>query len=182
MNEIWKDVVGYEGLYKVSNTGKVKSMMFINNIVQKPREKIIDIHVSKRNGRCYASLYKNTERKNCTVHRLVAKAFIPNPDNLPEVNHKDGNTLNNNVDNLEWCTKQYNSKHAYENNLSKLKEYNESQKKPIIRNDGKTYDCAYNAAKDIGVSVCSIRDVLKGRTKSCKGYVFQYGREWGAQQ
>lgn len=171
--EIWEDVSGYEGLYQVSNLGRIKRILFINNKIIKTEEKILKCQVSKKR-RVYVSLYKNNKRKNCMVHRLVAQAFIPNSDNLPQVNHIDGNSKNNNANNLEWCTAKYNCKHAYENNLSKLKKYNEKNKKRIVRNDGKIFDSAYSASKELNVSVCSIRDVLKKRIKTCKGYSFKY--------
>lgn len=174
--ELWKDIEGYEGLYQVSNLGRIKSILFRNNICTKEREKIINAETNKRN-RQYISLYKNGKRKNIAVHRLVAKAFIPNPNNLPQVNHIDGNPKNNNIKNLEWCSASYNMKHAYINNLSKLKEYNKKNSKAIIRNDGKKYNNSYDASKELMVSVCSIRDVLKGRIKSCKGYTFKYLNE-----
>ena len=120
-------------------------------------------------------LYKDKNRKNCTVHRLVAKAFLENPNNYPEINHIDGNPTNNDITNLEWCDMSYNQWHAYHNGLKpKNKEYNEAHKKPIIRNDGKQYDCAYAVASDLNVSVCSVRDVLKGRSRTCKGYGLKY--------
>lgn len=171
--EIWKDIKGYEGLYQVSNLGNIKSIYFRNNICIKEREKIIKKDTNKHN-RQYVMLYKNGKRKNLIVHRLVAEAFIQNPDNLPQINHIDGNPRNNNVSNLEWCTASQNMKHAYINNLNNFKKYNENHKKRIIRNDGKIYDSAYSASKDLQVTVYSIRDVLKHRIKTCKGYTFQY--------
>ena len=173
MMEIWKDIPGYENLYQVSNLGNIRRILFINNQVQKKKITIIKKQINKRN-RIQASLYKNGKRKNLLVHRLVAMAFLDNPNNYPEVNHIDGNSLNNNVDNLEWCTKKYNMQHAYDNNLNHFKEHNKKTSKPIIRNDGKKYDNSYAAAKELNVSVFSIRDVLKGRTKTCKGYNFKY--------
>ena len=173
MIEEWRDVKGYEGLYQVSNMGRVKSITFRNNKIEKPKEKMLYMRVSK-DRRVAVCLYNKGKKKMCSVHRLVAKAFIENPDNLPEVNHIDGNPSNNYVTNLEWCDDSYNKIHAYWNGLTKLKNINDRHKKPVIRSDGKKYDCAYSVAKDLNVSVCSIRDVLKGRMMSCKGYGFKY--------
>lgn len=178
MEEIWKDVKDYENLYQVSNLGRVKRILFVNNIIIKQKEVIIKQNINKRN-RCIAHLYKNNKRKAISVHRLVANAFIENPNNLPQVNHIDGNPKNNKVSNLEWCSASYNCKHAYINDLTKLKEYNKSKMKPIIRSDDKIYNNAYDASKDLNVSVCSIRDCLKNRIKTCKGFTFKY-LEWGS--
>ena len=107
MNEIieeWKPIVGYEGLYEVSNLGKVKSLIDNN---RKPREKILKQGKNKY-GYMQVILCKDGKLKHCIVHRLVAKAFIDNPNNYPCVNHIDENKENNCVDNLEWCTYQYN--------------------------------------------------------------------------
>lgn len=173
MDEIWKDIEGYEGLYQVSNKGRVKRILFTNNKTSFDKEHMMTIQVNKQN-RCYVTLSKNNKRKNCLVHRLVAMAHMSNPDNFPQINHIDGNPQNNDVSNLEYCTASYNSKHAYVNNLSKLKAHNEKNKKTIIRNDGKIYDCVYSASIDLEVSPCSIRDCLKNRIKTCKGYSFSY--------
>ena len=102
-NIIWKPVIGYEGLYEVSNTGLVKSLNCYN--YKHPRI----MKLGKRaDGYLSVGLSKNNKTKTKTVHRLVAEAFIPNPNNLEMVNHKDENKSNNNVDNLEWCTRSYN--------------------------------------------------------------------------
>ncbi len=98
---IWKDIIGYEGLYQVSNTGLVKSL-------KGRRERILKFS-SPRGYKC-VKLYKDG-KVNYLVHRLVAKAFIPNPDNKPDVNHLDGVRSNNNAENLEWCTSSENSLH-----------------------------------------------------------------------
>lgn len=106
--EIWKPIQGYEDLYEVSNLGRVR------------RTELLTFW--KHNGKqpyYMVGLSKNSKSKKCLVHRLVAEAFIPNPSNLPQVNHKDGNVHNNSVDNLEWCTNAENTKHAYENYLRK---------------------------------------------------------------
>lgn len=109
MEEIWKDIPGYEGYYQVSNLGRVKSLprgkqwpyRQTHNNIRKPR-------MTSR-GYYRVNLSKWNEVKSYFVHRLVAMAFIPNPDNLPIINHKDENPQNNHVDNLEWCTYRYNA-------------------------------------------------------------------------
>lgn len=109
MKEIWKDVAGYEGRYKVSNKGRVKSLIS-GKILKNQSDKYGYQYVKLSNG-------KRGSYKHMSIHRLVALAFIPNPENKPEVNHKDGNKRNNYVDNLEWVTPKENVEHAYRNNL-----------------------------------------------------------------
>lgn len=119
LKEKWKPVVGYEGLYEVSNLGRVKSLE--RHIVARQYNRKLDEHIlhTYDNGRGYQilSLNKDGQQTNHKVHRIVAEAFIPNPNNYPVVNHKDGNKKNNNVDNLEWTTHQQNTKHAIETGL-----------------------------------------------------------------
>ena len=99
MNEIWKDVKGYEGLYQISSDGQVYSIK---------RKRILK-PINSHHGYKRIRLYTDSQNwKTFALHRLVAINFIPNPDNYPEVNHKDENHSNNNVDNLEWCTRDYN--------------------------------------------------------------------------
>lgn len=111
--EIWKDIDGFEGLYQVSNLGRVKSLpkyTYSKGYPQLRKEKILKPGYTGRK-RCYATVCLN-DGKQYKVHRLVAEAFIPNPDNLPIVNHKDENPKNNCVENLEWCTNQHNVKYS----------------------------------------------------------------------
>ena len=112
--EVWKDVKGYEGLYQVSNFGRVKR---VGGVVKHGTsktltvvERILKVNVNgKGQEHLMVHLSKGGKVKKAYVHRLVAEAYIPNPDNLPEVNHKDENPMNNKVDNLEWCTHLYNN-------------------------------------------------------------------------
>lgn len=109
--EEWREIEGYEGLYQVSNIGKVKSLSRIaidrRGIPHYVNERILKQTFDK-DGYCLVGLHKDGKIKSGKVHRLVASAFVDNPHNLPEVNHKDENKSNNNVDNLEWCTSKYN--------------------------------------------------------------------------
>lgn len=115
MKEIWKDIEGYEGLYQVSNLGQVKSLertIIVKNCKQsKTYPECIKIPFPNKKGYLRVQLYKNNKRRNLRVHRLVALAFIPNPDNKPKVNHIDGDPTNNVVSNLEWVTGEENRAH-----------------------------------------------------------------------
>lgn len=104
IKEEWQDIEGYEGLYKVSNFGRVASFQSRNQRIMKP--------VITHKGYQSVGLQKGKQYKTCVIHRLVAKAFIPNPNSLPQVNHKDECKTNNRVDNLEWCTAKYNNNYG----------------------------------------------------------------------
>ena len=108
--QIWKEIPNYEGKYQVSNTGKVRSL----NYKRTGKTKILKIREDK-NGYTVVTLTKNSKKKTYSVHRLVAQAFIPNPNDLPEVNHKDENPANNFYTNLEWCTHEYNINYGTHN-------------------------------------------------------------------
>lgn len=121
--EVWKDVVGYEGRYQVSNKGRVKSLNYKRS--KKPKLLTTTLHD-------WGYLQVRLKRKTFYVHRLVAEAFLPNPESKPTVNHLDGNKANNKLVNLEWATLSENNKHAYKiglkdqsgakNGFSKLKQ------------------------------------------------------------
>ena len=126
-NEIWKNIIGYEGLYEVSNYGRVRTSK--NKITNTERhgnrhwkQRILKqkfqqrIRSSEFDARVI--LWKDGKEKTFLVSRLVAMSFLDNPNNLPQVNHIDGNPTNNNVNNLEWCTARHNVNHMFENNLS----------------------------------------------------------------
>lgn len=103
MQEIWRDVVGYEGYYRVSNLGNIFSIRSNRNLTSTDD----DIY-----GHQKVFLYVSGKRKTMFVHRLVAIAFLPNPNNYPAINHKDENPRNNSLDNLEWCTYKYNNNYG----------------------------------------------------------------------
>lgn len=115
LKEVWKDIEGYEGLYQVSSYGRVKSLA-----KKLTRRDGIDVNYKERvlkpyncdGGYQVVALYKNNDRTQVLVHRLVAQSFLDNPENKPEVNHIDFNTANNNLFNLEWTTRQENIRHS----------------------------------------------------------------------
>lgn len=171
MNEIWRDIKVYEGLYQVSSLGRVKSLR---------TNKIKSNRIT--NGYYYVSLWKDNTEKQLKVSRLVAEAFIPNPDNLPCVNHKDENKLNNTVENLEWCTYKYNSNYGTKNErmiLTRNLKCSSNAEKPVVKytlNDEfmAEYPSISIAAKENNVLQQHIVRVCKLKRKSCKGYKYKY--------
>lgn len=119
MKEIWRDIKGYEGLYQVSNIGRVKSLerIITNTLGSYTRAEKILVPLKTKKGYYQIHLHKNGVCKTSKIHRLVAEAFIPNPLNKSQVNHIDGNKINNNVENLEWATQEENMQHAYKTGL-----------------------------------------------------------------
>lgn len=118
----WKEIKGYEGKYIISNYGEVISLPRYkqnNSKLQYVEPKEIKRYVNPKNGYVYVQLWNNAKYKNIRLHKLVAQAFIKNSNNLPQINHKDGNKKNNRVDNLEWCTAKDNILHSYKIGLRK---------------------------------------------------------------
>lgn len=184
MQEQWKAIKGYEGLYEISNTGKVKSVKRTikserTGKVQTTNEKILTLISSKiterhKNPLFHVELWKDNKRTVKMIHRLVAEAFIPNPEGKPQVNHKDGNRYNNTVDNLEWCTSSENNLHAYKTGLTKPKRAKPIIGINVITGEVKEFANAYEASRLINGNDCAIRGALKGRTKTSGGYYWKY--------
>ena len=161
----WKEIPGYEGLYLVSSDG---------DIVALPKK-------SRKKGRLMrpflrgpgylkylcVHLTKDGIGKMFSVHRLVAMAFLPNPEGLPEVNHKDENPMNNRVENLEWCTRQYNIEY--------------SKNKAVLQMNGgeivNRFDSITHASRETGINRRSINNVLTGWAAKAGGYQWKYAIE-----
>ena len=165
--EEWKDVKGYEGYYQVSNMGSVKSL---ERTVRNGRgykiipEKILEGY-DNGNGYLYVKLCKEGKRNQYRINRLVAQAFLENPNSLPEVNHKDKNPKNNCVDNLEWCTRQYNVEYSKAKAVIGINKVS-----GLIMEFPSTRE----AERQTGISNKNICACLKGRRKSAKGYTWHY--------
>ena len=172
MEEIWKDIKDYEGLYQVSNLGNIKSLLRKrvdrNQILQ---EKILTKYI-KNNGYEVVTLFKNNKEKKCLIHRLVAQAFIKNPNNYKEINHKDENKLNNNVNNLEYCTRKYNCNYGARNkkHYKKVKQYD------LDGNFIKEWESIISIKKYFNKpnNCGDISSCLNGRQKTAFGYIWKY--------
>ena len=164
MQEIWKDVVEYETIYQVSTQGRVRNKRTGRVL----REDI-------RSGYRYVVL----QNKKKYIHILVAQAFIPNPDNLPQVNHKDENKLNDCVKNLEWCNAKYNANYGTRNERLKLNNYNLGKAKPVYQYSATgEFICKWDSTRTIeevlGICHTSISKCCRGIIKMSGGYVWSY--------
>ena len=155
-----KDILGYEGLYAITSCGKVwsyKSKKFL-----KPQR--------KENGYLQVSLCKDGKQNSYLIHRLVAEAYLLNPNNLPCVNHKDENRENNALQNLEWCTQSYNNN--YRNRNQKIAK---NQSKPVFCEElNRTFESGTAAARELNLNQGSITQCCKGKRKTTGGYHFRY--------
>jgi hypothetical protein len=179
-NEIWKDVAEYEGLYIVSNTGRIKSLFRYKKEL-KPK--------TEQNGYNRVQLFKNKKGKWLSVHRIVAEAFCDKPEGCDIVNHKDENKLNNNANNLEWCTAKYNN--SYGTRLKRMvtnTDYTKRQinnknqikacSKPITQytKEGsflQSWNSASECSRATGITISNIRRVCNGERKTAGGFIFK---------
>lgn len=164
--EIWKNIEGYEGMYQVSNEGRVKSLKFGKEKIMKPNK--------DRNGYLNINLRKDEKRRIFAIHRLVAQAFLPNPNNYEEVNHKDEDKTNNVVSgvntNLEWCNRQYNCNYGTrtERISKQVNQYTLDDK--LIA----TYSSTHEVERQLGFANQNISACCNGKFNTAYKYKWRY--------
>lgn len=180
MQEVWKDIDGYEGLYQVSNHGRVKSL----NYKRTGKAKVLSLKENNC-GRMHVEIRRDGKKKDFLVHRLVASAFIPNPNNYPEINHMDENPKNNATWNLEWCTGLYNVRYSTARhperalNRKPTDKYGRRLDLMIEQIDasGSTVKIWQNSRtifSETGMSDWSISECCRGKRKTAYGYIWRY--------
>ena len=166
MDEIWRDIEGYEGLYQISNKGRVKRLYKASERILKPGW--------MTGGYLFVVLCKNGNQSNQRIHRLVAKAFLPNPENKPQVNHRDENKKNNRVENLEWATAKENLNFGTRNERAGY-----SLSRPILQysKSGEfiiEWPGAHEVERVLGINNANIIACCKGKLKSSGGFIWKY--------
>jgi hypothetical protein len=186
MQEIWKPITGYEGYYEVSNHGKVRSVARIIHKVHSPSGTVYQwckpsmILNSNRGGHNYlrVDLCVDYVAKTHYVHRLVAETFIPNPDDLPEINHMDEDRHNNHVDNLEWCSRIYNQN--YGTVVHRIRETSaRTRGRAVVQmdlngNQIQVFSAVREASRQTGVNTACIWQVCNGKRKTAHGFTFKF--------
>ena len=176
MKEIWKDIKDYEGLYQVSNLGRVKSLERLaksnNNNYRIVKKKFLKKYEDK-DGYIKVSLNKNAKSKAYAMHRLIAEAFIPNPNNYPCINHKDENKQNNNLENLEWCTVKYNNNYGTRIQRCKQKNQIPIEQYDLNGNLIKKWISAKEVYNKLGYDFSMIRKCCNNKTYKAYDYIWK---------
>ena len=163
--ELWKDIPGYEGLYQASTYGRIRSIFRY--------QKILKI-CNRYKGYGVVTLCVNKNRISASVHREIAKTFLPNSNNYPIVNHKDENPSNNRIENLEWCDSKYNINYGTGIQRSAEQKYKPISQFSLNGNFLATYQSSKEASEILGVSRAAICKCCKGIHKTCCGFIWKY--------
>jgi len=176
MEEVWKDIEGYEGLYQISNFGNVKSLNY-----RRTNEEKLLVPKTNNDGYLWVQLFGGARNRCFLVHRLVACAFVENPGKYDYVNHKDENKANNKASNLEWCTHLYNVQYS---SIRHVRVRNPRRTRKIVqlgRADNKVlcmWDNLISIKHETGWSDWSIGECCKGNRKTAYGYIWRYADEY----
>ena len=196
--EIWKDIKNYEGLYQISNLGRVKSLerkVKNKNGYRVVNEKILKPILNNKGYYTYG-LRKNSKLEQFLLHRLIGENFLENKNNYPCINHKDGNKLNNNIDNLEWCTYEHNVKEAFRLGLNTYTFQKNFKHNYWIGKFGKEHNCSKsvlqydmnenlinewdsitNASRETNINYYSISNNCRGKQKQAGGFIWKFKEE-----
>lgn len=185
--ENWKDIENYKGLYQVSDCGRIKSVerdvYHPNGTINRHIEEKILVPALNSTGYLNVVLCKNGKRKTMKVHRLVAEAFIPNPENKPQVNHKNEIKIDNFVENLEWCDSKYNNSYGtkIERGIKNHRSYklgDNPNAKPVFCVElNKKFDCAKSAEEELGILGSCVGKVCRGKQNTAGGFHWRYASE-----
>lgn len=174
-NEIWKDIKGFENIYQISNYGRVKSIIRYKKLMKTALDK---------GGYLKICLTDSKHKKHTIkIHRLVAENFLDNIECKDQINHIDGNKLNNKVDNLEWCTQSENMQHAFKNNLIFRGKGKDSPRARAVNQyslDGnfiKRWNCISDAMRELKVNTNNISTCCNGKRKTANGFIWKYSEE-----
>lgn len=187
-HETWRDVAGYEGLYEVSNLGNVRGVARTHFRYDK-QGNAYKVRVPARclvkkdnsNGYYRVCLSRDNRVRRLLVHRLVAMAFVENPDDLPVIDHIDGDRHNNDASNLRWCTQGDNLRYSYQNGRETVivredlkKRQVHAVSRPVVRSDGEEFSSVVAASRALGLSESAVSHVVHGRAKTAGGYSFTF--------
>lgn len=188
MEEVWKDIFGYEGVYQVSNWGRIKALFKIDALGRIKSEKILKPKGTGVNTAYRGiGLYKNGECKQYLVHRLVASAFLPQIEGKDIVNHKDSNPSNNFISNLEWCNQSENVLQAVKNGNHKPPQKgkfgsNHNTAKPIVQmdlqgNEIQTFGSVVEAKRALNIKSNDLSSACSGKRKTYHGFTWKYSNQ-----
>lgn len=178
IEEEWRPIKGFESLYEVSNLGNVRSLDRViysekrSNQIWKGKQ--LSIKKKNKGGYHLITLNKNGKQYYFTIHRLVAEAFIPNPLNLPQVNHKDENKSNNRVENLEWCTESYNHNYGTAIERANLKRNVSVNQYTLTMEFVKQWKSMKDVERELGIGAGNISHCCKHHIKHAGGFIWRY--------